>query len=281
MPPVVAFIETNAAVINPTTEQVYATGAAAVNILLDEGQPVKEPPTDLSGDKKLMFFGTTTTGGLKVGFTAQFPDSFLFGFRRKEYSLIPLGTKPVDDKDRDGDGKPDIIDIYPSVLAYLKIDAKASSQEETAFFAKQFFATGEAAALLAQEPEVRAMIRKKREEAFGTYFDQQGHQNKQALAVLECQVRVGDDQLKSLVDNANENGLFKDKETYSILSKSYDTAAGMPVTTVDEVFAKQEAFNKTRRNYTKRVNASIDADSEKKGEALAAHRKFVCELANN
>ena len=54
MPPVVASIQTDGGILNPQVKQVYATGAAATNLVVGSGQPAKAP-TDLSGSKKLVF----------------------------------------------------------------------------------------------------------------------------------------------------------------------------------------------------------------------------------
>ena len=50
----------------------------------------------LQGDptkKRLVFFGTSTTLGLKAGFSGDgYPDSLTFGYKRKEFSFIPRLT---------------------------------------------------------------------------------------------------------------------------------------------------------------------------------------------
>jgi hypothetical protein len=124
----------------------------------------------LQGEKKAMFFGTSTTTGLKVGFTTYVPDSFVFGYKRKEYSFIPLGEQVVFKKDvngqpvRDRDGNPVIeekYDVYPSVLASIDTDANAGSADEegvasgdTSLSNSQYFATGRAARELAANPDI-------------------------------------------------------------------------------------------------------------------------------
>ena len=92
LPPVVASIQTGGSIFDPRIRQVYATGAAAVRAVGTDNAPASNP--QLSGGRKLAFFGTSTTVGFKAGFDTgtAVPDSLLFGYRRKEFSFIPLGT---------------------------------------------------------------------------------------------------------------------------------------------------------------------------------------------
>lgn len=91
VPPVVGRLQTDGAVFNPRVRQLYATGSAAA---LVADQNASAGPTELKGKKMFMFFGTTTSTGLKVTFMGQYPDSFHIGYRRKEFSFIPLWATP-------------------------------------------------------------------------------------------------------------------------------------------------------------------------------------------
>lgn len=149
IPPVVASVKSDGKIFNPAIKQVYATGDAAV---IATGGEVSGNP-QLKGDRQLMFFGTTTTTGVKVGFTTALPDSFVFGFKRKEFSYIPLG--------KEGTG-PDAVDVYPSVLASIDTAANVSAtgeRSDTALSNSQFFATGKAARLLADRPMIKEGFR--------------------------------------------------------------------------------------------------------------------------
>lgn len=143
IPPVIASVKSDGAIFNPQIRQVYATGDAAE--IVTGGTPATERQK-LRGNKKLMFFGTTTTTGLKVGFGTSLPDSLTFGFKRKEFSFIPLGTQ----EDTEGP-----YDVYPSIIASIDTVATAGTPSETSFRNAQFFATGHAARLLAANPRVR------------------------------------------------------------------------------------------------------------------------------
>jgi len=158
-PPAVASIETGGNIFGPKVRQVYATGHAAVRAT--KGPESAEGPTALESDdnnkKKLMFFGTETTVGIKVGFgTNTLPDSLLFGYRRKEASVIPLGEIKENGK---------TTAVYPSVLASIDMNTKTTSPEETGITSKQFFATGQAAVALATNPAVGAAFAAKAQSA--------------------------------------------------------------------------------------------------------------------
>lgn len=147
IPPVVASVKSDSRIFNPTIRQIYATGDAAV---IATGGARKKRDQPMKGDPKLMFFGTTTTTGFKVGFTTGLPDSFVFGFKRKEYSYIPLAVakEETDDKGQTKSGR----HIYPSVLASIDTAANVATDgtvTPTALTNAQFFATGTAARNLA------------------------------------------------------------------------------------------------------------------------------------
>ena len=139
IPPVIASIKSDGAIFNPKIHQVYATGEAAEIVLRGAGSGTQTKR--LKGTKELMFFGTTTTTGLKVGFASGLlPDSFIFGFKRKEFSYIPLGTVGAGDT---------AYDVYPSILATIDTQANVGKGREAELSNAQFFATGTAARLLA------------------------------------------------------------------------------------------------------------------------------------
>ncbi|MEF8731682.1 MAG: hypothetical protein V5B40_07170 [Candidatus Accumulibacter meliphilus] len=148
IPPVIALVKSDGAIFNPRIRQVYATGDAAEIVVKARADPLQssERGPKLSGGKKLMFFGTATTTGLKVGFTTGLPDSLTFGFRRKEFSYIPIGTV--------GTGK-DAFDVYPAILASIDTAATAGTASETGLRNAQFFATGQAARFLAKNDRIR------------------------------------------------------------------------------------------------------------------------------
>ena len=88
-PPVLGYFGSDGSLFTPKVKQVYATGNAA-RVLTNVKQ--KCTPKKVDNADRVMFFGTSTTSGLKIGFTpdAPLPDSFIFGWRRKEFSMVPL-----------------------------------------------------------------------------------------------------------------------------------------------------------------------------------------------
>src|SRR5258706_5876247 len=122
VPPVVSSIQTDLSIFAPQVSQTYATGNAALILAAKKGTQVATCPKpkmiintkDKSQDKKRMFFGTATTLGFKVSFSAAgSPDAIVLGFKRKEASVIPVGIKT------DSDGVE--TSTYPSVLANIQM----------------------------------------------------------------------------------------------------------------------------------------------------------------
>lgn len=150
-PPVVASMETAGNIFAPQIRQTYATGAAAINAT---GGKVKDETSTLEGPRKLMFFGTGTTLGFKVGFGPEgVPDSLVLGYKRKEISVIPLGITKVE-------GQPDKA-VYPSVLASIDTTSTMTGMKDTGLANKQFFATGQAADALAKNPLIQNAFKEK------------------------------------------------------------------------------------------------------------------------
>jgi hypothetical protein len=156
VPPVVSSIKTDLAIFAPKIRQVYATGNAAMLVLTDP-PPQEVEKLELTGKKKTMFFGTSTTVGLKLGFDASgVPESILLGYKRKEISVIPLGTKTK----KNGNGEDVEIDTYPSVIASIDMRVRSASLDDTSLALSQFFATGNAADELARgNEEIRSSFK--------------------------------------------------------------------------------------------------------------------------
>jgi hypothetical protein len=188
-PPAVASIESGGNIFEPKVRQVYATGHAAVRAT--KGPDTDEGPKNLEGDatkKKLMFFGTETTLGVKVGFgTNALPDSVLFGYRRKEASVIPLGENTENGK---------TTAVYPSVLASIDMNTKTTSPTETGITSKQFFATGQAAVALATNPAVGAAFAAKAESAALASLSED--ERKAVILKVDERFKTADEQFKEI-----------------------------------------------------------------------------------
>ena len=151
IPSVVGRLESDLAVFNPSIRQVYATGNAARLVTLarpEQGGPSRIRPA-AEEDKRLMFFRTGTNTGFKVTFAEEvLPESFSFGYKRKELSFIPL-IEVIDENEHRRE-------IYGSVLVSIGTNVRTPSLPETTLGISQFFATGIAAEQLARtNPEIR------------------------------------------------------------------------------------------------------------------------------
>jgi len=150
LPPVYARLQSNSSVFNPKIKQTYATGEAARLISKGEQSGETAPPK-LTGDKRIAFAGTTATVGLKVTFSPEGPpESVTLGYKRKEYSLIPVMTQG------EGDAKED---TYASVVASFGINTETTKIGESGLGVSQFFATGIAAKNLASDPVIQELFK--------------------------------------------------------------------------------------------------------------------------
>lgn len=242
VPPVASRLSTDGGIFNRNVSQFYATGAAAS---LVTGNTVTNGSPDLSGDREAMFFGTSTTLGVKMAFGATGLDGFVLGYRRKEVSVIPIGT-------RDGS------DHYASVIGVLSTDTGATTPAESKLGISQYFATGSAADSIAKWEEIKASFRQSGENAFGRYRQSVAEQNKEVVRIYRCLARLDDSQFAKAVENANRLALFQNKEAYKLIKDETDPKAA-------------------RARYIDDIGISIGASADR-GMNLLKHRLFVCEL---
>ncbi len=134
LPPVFAKLESNLSVFRPEIRQLYATGDAARIV----AGGTATDSNALAGKRRSMFFGTATFFGLQLGFGPAGPQSGTLGYKRIEYSRIPVQTRAQGP------------DIYPPVLASIKVGPNVGRTiQDTGMALDQFFATGDAAEALA------------------------------------------------------------------------------------------------------------------------------------
>ena len=145
LPPVYARIQTDGALFQPKIRQLYATGDAA-RIATGSNGVAKSKP--LSGERRLMFFGTTTNTGLKLSFAGGQPQSINFGFKRKEFSILPLREQPAADQQ----------DEYGSLIASYSSAVRPGVITDSGLDISQFIATGTAAENLAADSAVRTLF---------------------------------------------------------------------------------------------------------------------------
>ena len=240
VPPVVASFTTNGQLLGRDIKQVYATGDAA-RLLANPSAPVKPDPA-LEGNIKPMFFGTSTTLGVKIGYEAGGSTStFTLGYKRKELSVIPVTQG-----------------VFPSVLATLQSDINAATASGTRFGAGQLFATGSAATDLARRKDVRDVFMSHTDAAFSAYRAEERQQGRHALVTLSCLASLSDAQLPKVWSNAEALDVL-DKE-----AKIGELAVLTPAAARDK--------------YT-RYMALLNADSQDTTLRMNLHRQYVCGLA--
>jgi hypothetical protein len=150
IPPVFARLESNLKIFSPEIRQVYATGDAA-RLVTSPNPSISNKA--LTGNKKVAFVGTGTNIGLKVSFAGNAPESFSFGFKRKEISFIPVIRSTEDGAKHE--------DQYGSVLAAIDLNVNTPTLTDTRLGVSQFFATGIAAEQLASTNEkIRGELKK-------------------------------------------------------------------------------------------------------------------------
>jgi hypothetical protein len=147
-PPVYARLDSNLSLFDPKIAQLYATGEAAR--LVTDSASTKPSSKPLTGERRLMFFGTTTNFGLKTSFTPEGTASINLGYKRQEFSLIPIGKESQSSGTRTGEE-----DVYASVLGAFFLNTKLSDFLGQKAGTSQFFATGIAAENLAHDGGIK------------------------------------------------------------------------------------------------------------------------------
>lgn len=265
VPPVIASIRTDGSLVNPEIRQIYATGQAALNAVQATGADTTVAAKPLSGGKRLMFFGTSTTTGLKVSFGTDLPDSLTFGYKRKEFSYIPVGHTT--------DASGNQIDTYPSVIASLDTRADALSPADTGLATKQFFATGAAADRLAQEATIRSAFSTEATTAYAKYAKAVREQEQKALVVLRCFAGVQDGQLLMVWKDANFRNLYQGAADFQELQKVW-TDSQSP----SNASRKPDLLRQGRRLYAANIGITIGSTPDR-AAAMDDHSNFVCGLA--
>jgi hypothetical protein len=202
VPPVYARLETDMAVINPSAKQLYATGDAAraavgVDLTNDDFKD------ELYGERRLLVFGTATNFGLKVqSLNAEMP-SVNLGYKRKEFSMVPLREKKATKEKQDK---------YASVLASIDLRSDINNASSPDVEGHQFIATGSAARKLASTKPVRELFNSETQKALA-YGDMPVDNDLQA-AVLPICSRQGERKSNSQLDKQLKQ--IEDKLGYGI-----------------------------------------------------------------
>ena len=148
VPPVAASLQSNLSILEPHIGQVFATGNAALAVTRADKSTDIGDANKLTGTKRAMAFGTTSSVGLKVDFVDSTPTAVSFGYKRRELSIIPLHQQ----------GDTNTTDKYTSALAAINLDTTIATQTNTGIALDQFFATGAAAEKLGENENIRKIF---------------------------------------------------------------------------------------------------------------------------
>tara|TARA_Y100000052_G_scaffold5636_1_gene5251 strand:- start:11578 stop:12564 length:987 start_codon:yes stop_codon:yes gene_type:complete len=262
LPPVVSSIRSDGTLFSPKIQQLYATGAAA-NLLASSSSTydyTNDRAEALIGEKKGMFFGTSTNLGFKVGLTRNNP-SINIGYKRIEASYIPLGSSG------EGGAK---VDVYPSVIASIDTTIPATTAVDSnpdGLQVGQYFATGTAAKIMATKRRVQAAFEEKAESAIAKYRQELTKQNQSALHTLKCAAFLNDDKWPQVLEAAKASKLLIGLE--SVITQKWQAYES----------------NKTAANRQEAIKlyyagiADVDGSQSTYSAVLEAHRTLVCSLA--
>ena len=272
VPSVFASIRSDGNIINPKIDQLYATGNAAEIATGVDPSKVTVDTSQMTGDEELMFFGTTTSTGFKVDIGPNFvPKGLLLGFRRKEYSVIPVAT---DAKTKVG-GKP--VKAYPSVIASINTVGESKREGDALSVNldnRQYFATGVAAEKMAEVLRSEFLIR-----AAG---DVGGigiglAQKLAATELLGCYAGVPVKKRPDVWRDAEKKGLFFDKPgeemTLNAMLTAYNSAFDANGDVVD-----LDRLARIDRRYASRI-LTPNIEALERLDAIKAHSKITCELS--
>lgn len=271
VPPVLASIQSSGGVFNSDIRQTYATGRAAIAVARGfSGAPPQAPVPDddtISGDLKLMFFGTSSSVGLKVAGGPSGPTSVSFGYKRKEASVIPLARLPTPP------GQPQRY-RYPSVIASIDTTAKAVSTTGAALTNAQFFATGLAAEHYGRSPTVQKAFGDRSAEALQAFNQIEGQQRAVAADILACY---------SGLTAAKRPTAWQDAQTRGLLQAEQEE--GEPLPAPDAVIQQLTTLNGGGENDVALAsNVYATQISQPSGftpgreASLSQHRNAVCKL---
>lgn len=294
-PSVLGYFGSDGDIFNPNGRQLYATGNAARAALGAETicQPLGiQQSTDRT--ERLMFFGTSTTLGLKVGFltttSVPVPDSLVFGWRRKEFSVVPLLTAQTD---VDYESRPPGCNppskpgrrFYPATFASINAGFNLNSsfgekQNPVGRTIHQYFATGDAAVALAGTAKTQGLIQLLNENVFGEYYARVQAQNEVSLNVLECYSRTRVSDRPAIWTDGDRLGLYQNKD-----DSVKDPDANQDVfAVIKKWYAKYQANGDqnllARADYVYAKSIGVPAGSDSaRARLLEAHKVKVCELA--
>ena len=243
VPPIASHLRSDGGIFSRNVTQFYATGAAAMYVT---GRTSSGAVSELQGQRKAMFFGTTTTVGVKINFGETGVGGFVFGLRRKEMSFIPVGS---------ANGA----DHYASVIGVFSTDAAASKPGDSKLGISSYFATGAAADSIAQWPETQRSFRQTGQDAFDQYREGVAKQDSEVVRIYRCLALLDDSKFPDVLNNANQLKLFQDAKAYDAIKAEKD-------------------IKKARAAYIDEIGISVGSSTDR-STRLLGHRVHVCDLA--
>jgi hypothetical protein len=227
--PVASSIESKGQGWSREVRQAFAIGHAAVLVTRQDDKasaaenpavqknagndaPKKADAPATNADRKAVFFGTTTSVGMALGFvaTGPVPNAFTLGYKRKELAVIPvdqhLQNTSVLGSFTNTNG---VSDAAPSPAGAAS--AAAASRPGLRLEVQQYFATGLAAEQLAALPSIRQQFRENAVEAMGSvakFREQEASQGRVALDALACAEKLMPDGLERVLANAQALDMF-------------------------------------------------------------------------
>ncbi len=216
--PVASSIESKGTGPGREVRQVFATGEAALIVTeqsdkantADGKAPLAEVSNQASQNqreaRKAVFFGTTTSVGLKLCFepTSPVPNAFTLGYKRKELAVIPVDQLLQNTS---------VLGSFTNHSGVAQAAAGAASGAATTlrFDVQQYFATGKAAEQLAALKVIRDQFQDKAQQAMGgvaKFREQEASQGRLALDALVCANKLFDTRFERVLANAEALNMF-------------------------------------------------------------------------
>ncbi len=256
VPAVAGSFHTDGGLFNREVRQTYATGQAALNATAAKAADAQEGKEHFHGERKAMFFGTGTVVGVNIGFGDTAANSFTFGFKRKEISVIPVSTTATSSVTQSG-STTEVVHSFPSVFARLDNTTEANAPKDSRLNIQQFFATGVAAQRLANQDDVRREFREEAIDPRLRYRNEEHKQSRLVLNTLHCVAKVPDAEVPKVWSNAEALGVFTDPRMLASLKSAAPQAA--------------------RALYTGHIRL-LQPNEKAVTELLTLHHKYVCDL---
>lgn len=248
--PVTGYFRATGNGLGREVQQVFAGGEAASIVLGAKPSGDHTQNCDDDRNNPPLVFATGTTLGIKLGFTqgAPLPNSFVFGYRRKEAAWVPVSKG-----------------CQPSVLATLDGSGAARAQADDPKIKAgvgQYFATGAAALMLAKDPTIQSTFTLQAQRAVdnvAAFNSREAEHNQLTLDIIACASKVPEASFDRLVVNADELGVLPDAGDAAAIRSGVDA--------------------RDRLGRYMRLLRMMNGGAEPRTAALTLHKLKVCKIA--